>query len=409
MRKHNRLTPLKVSALTKPGHHGDGLNLYLQIGKTGAKSWLFRYMVDGRSRELGLGPLHTVSLAAARERAKAAREALLAGVDPLEAKREKVAAIRAQEARSMTFAECAHAYLSEHSSGWRNDKHRRQWATSLATANGAIGSFDVALIDTAMLTKLITPVWTATPETGSRLRGRIEKVLDWAMARGLREGANPARWKGHMEHLLKARPKAEHHSAMPFTDLPLFMQRLREKDVISARALEFTILTASRTSEAIGARWEEVDLDAGVWVVPAERMKAGRAHRAPLSDRAVAILKGCSDYRVSGGFVFPGKTGAPLSNWAMLELLRGMTNGLTVHGFRSSFSDWARERSAYPRDVVEMALAHSIKDKSEAAYRRGDALDKRRRLMADWSRYCSSPIVSATVTSIGDARTNGVV
>jgi integrase len=389
MRKTNQLTALQVSKMKKVGWHCDGGGLYLQVSPTLTKSWIFRYMINGKTKLVGLGPLDTVNLAEARMRAREKRQLLLDGKDPLEMKREARAAAKALLMHTMTFAQCADAYLRQHSSTWKNDKHRKQWGTSLETAKAEFGASDVRKIDTTMIVRLLDPIWEATPETGSRLRGRIEKVLDWAAARGYRDGANPARWKGHMQHLLNARPKSEHHAAMPFADLPAFMARLRDRDSISARALELLILTACRTSETIKATWSEIDLKAKTWIIPASRMKAGKDHTVPLSDRAVELLKALPRM---GDHIFPGaKEGKPLSNMAMLELVRGMDcNGYRVHGFRSTFRDWCGERTNFDRETIEHALAHKLPDKVEAAYRRGTSLEKRVRLMEAWSTYCMS-------------------
>ena len=404
MRETNKLTPLKVVRLKQAGRYGDGHGLWLQVSEQGSKAWLFRYMRDGRARQMGLGALHTVSLQEARARARQARQVLLEGLDPIDVKHERRSRLRLEKARALTFKQCADDYLGAHAGAWKNAKHRAQWSATLdAYAHPLIGALPVAAIDTALILKILRPIWQEKPETASRLRGRIERILDWATVQEYRRGDNPARWRGHLDALLPAKTKVravKHHPALPFVDLPAFMAELRKRDSISARALEFTILTATRTGEAIGARWDEIDLKAKVWAVPAERMKAGRPHRVPLSDRAVAILDELP--RDDSNFVFLGaKVGAPISNMAMLELLRGMNgNGYTVHGFRSAFSDWARERTGYPRDVIEMALAHAIKDKSEAAYRRGDALEKRRRLMAEWAHYCELPAVTGEVVAL---------
>jgi integrase len=400
-REWNKLSPRKVASCKTQGFYSDGLGLWLQVSKWGTKSWVFRYKRDGRGRYLGLGPLHTVSLAEARERARQARQTLLDGKDPIEAKRQFRKATLLADAKRKTFRNCAADYLAEHSDSWKNAKHRAQWASSIERANKAFGDLDVVDIDVDIILNFLRPIWRKTPETGSRIRGRVEAILDWATAANRRQGENPARWRGHLEHLLKAKPKATHHPALPFSELPAFMAELREHNGISARALEFTILTAARTSEAIGAKWDEIDLEAKIWTVPPKRMKAGRQHRVPLSNRTVELLEALP--RDTSGFVFIGASiGKPISNMAMLQLLRGMPgrDGLTVHGFRSTFSDWARERTAFPRDVVEMALAHAIRDKSEAAYRRGDALEKRRRLMAEWVGYCQSPAVNAEVVAL---------
>jgi integrase len=404
MRQGNKLTALKVSKLKAPGRYGDGHGLWLQISETGTKAWLFRYMRNGRARHMGLGPLHTVNLAEARARARHARQLILDGKDPLSVKRDARTAVRLDAARSETFCQCASAYLDSHSSAWKNRKHKAQWQATLETyAFPVIGNLPVAEIDTTLVLKILRPIWREKPETASRLRGRIERILSYWAATQKVHRDNPARWRGHLDALLPAKTKVravKHHPALPFAELPGFMEELRNRDSVSAKALEFTILTAVRTSEAIHATWGEIDLDAKVWTIPADRMKAGRPHRVPLSDRAVEVLEMLS--RDEGEFVFLGsRPGAPISNMAMLELLRGMnSNGLTVHGFRSTFSDWARERTNYPRDVVEMALAHAIKDKSEAAYRRGDALEKRRKLMEAWAQYCSAPATSGKVVAL---------
>jgi integrase len=369
------------------------------------RSWVFRYVspITGNRRWMGLGPADVIGLAKARELARAAREQVIDGNDPIlerqatrDAKRE--AHVR-EIASTMTFRQSADAYLKEHLDVYRNEKHKAQWRSSLDRANKVFGDLNVAAIDVDALIKFIAPIWEVTPETGSRIRGRVEKVLDWATARKFRHGENPARWQGHLEHLLKTRPKAKHHAALPWQELPAFMAELRERDSISARALEFCVLTACRTGEVIGAKWNEIEGD--VWMIPAERMKAKREHRVPLSKRAMAIVGVLAGD--ASGYIFPGAVaGKPISNMAMLELLKGMNGGgLTVHGFRSTFSDWARESTSYPRDVVEMALAHVVKDKTEAAYRRGDLLPKRRRLMQAWADYCAStPIEAAEAVPI---------
>lgn len=410
-----RLTPLAVAHLSKEGVHrdyGDGaaVGLYVQVTKSArggyTRSWLYRFAspITGKQRWMGLGPCDAIGLAEARDLARAARRLVKLGVDPIEhrnatIKAEREAALREQASR-MTFEACAEAYLGEHLNRYRNAKHQAQWRTSLDRANKAFGGLNVAEIDTPTLVKFLTPIWRATPETGSRIRGRIEKVLDWAKARGFREGENPARWKGHLEHLLSRKPKANHHAAMPFGEIPGFMARLRQRESISARALEFLILTACRSGEVRGATWREIDLDSATWTIPAERMKAGREHTVPLSDRAVAILKNLPR---CGGYVFPGaREGRPLSDMTLTEMLRGMNgNGYKVHGFRSTFRDWAGDCTAYDREVIEHALAHKLPDKVEAAYRRSSALNKRRKLMEAWAAYCESkPVEMGDVVTL---------
>ena len=308
--------------------------------------------------------------------------------DPIEERHAAKAELIKARASAMTFAQSVDAYLTQHGGTWKNDKHRKQWRSTLTRACHAFGDVDVSKIDTAAVVALLTPIWEATPETGSHSRGRVEKVLDWATAAELRQGPNPARWKGHLQHLLARQSGGDHHKAMPWSDVPALMDHLRVRDSISARALEFTILTALRTSEIIGARSEEIDLKARVWTVPAERMKAKIEHKVPLSDRAVEILSGLLRH---SEFIFAAaKSGKPLSNMAMLELLRGLVgNGYTVHGFRSSFRDWSGERTNFPRDIIEFALAHKLPDKVEAAYRRETAVEKRRKLMQTWATYCA--------------------
>jgi integrase len=400
LREINRLTSRKVQALNKPGRYSDGFGLWLQVGPAGSKAWLFRYMVDGRARAMGLGSIHTVSLAGARERAKAAREALLDGKDPIEVRRAAVAARRVAAAKLVTFEQCTGEFLrvSPLAQTWSSDIHRRQWAQSLRDyAFPVLGSIPVDQIDVALVLKALLKdgFWKEKRETARRVRGRIERVLHWAKASGLRSGDNPARWE-NLRDILGGKTQQEHHAALPYADLPAFMVKLRQRASVADRALEFIILTATRTSEATNARWDEIDVDAKVWTIPAERMKGRRPHRVPLSPAAIEILLVLPQV---GGFIFPG-TKECISRKALLANLKAIDANITTHGFRSTFSDWARERTAYPRDVIEMALAHAIKDKTEAAYRRGDALDKRRRLMNEWARYCAAPEIAGEVVAL---------
>jgi len=311
----------------------------------------------------------------------------------------------------MTFKACADAYIKANRPSWKNDKHIGQWEATFnetkrgkrlfPAATASINGLPVAAIDTGLVHKLLEPIWYSTPETASRVRGRVERVLAWATVAGYRSGDNPARWTGNLKELLPSPTKVaavEHHNALPYSDIPAFMSELRAKESVSARALEFTILCAARTGEAIGAKWGEIDLEGKLWTVPPERMKAGKEHRVPLSARAIAILTALP---CDGDYVFMGATrDRPLSNMAMLELVRGMHNGLTVHGFRSTFRDWAAEQTAYPHEMCEIALAHAVGNKVEAAYRRGDMMEKRRRLMADWAKYCAQEQASATRTNV---------
>jgi integrase len=397
-KKVERLSALAVAKANEPGLYPDGAGLYLRVGRGGAKSWAFRFMLNRKAREMGLGGLTKVSLADARRKATDARRLLADGLDPLTAKSERTAAQRVEAARSMTFDQCAEAYIRVHEASWRNPKHRQQWRNTLATyVTPVFGSLPVADIHVAMVMKVVEPLWSAKPETANRLRGRIETVLDWAKARGYRAGENPARWRGHLDQLLPKKSKirkVRHHPALPYDELGAFMKTLQGQPGTAAAALEFLILTAGRTNEVIGARWLETDAEQGVWNVPAERMKGGRDHRVPLSSAALAVLKRMQG--LGGEFVFRGpKADRPLSNMAMLTLLGRMGRGdITAHGFRSTFRDWAAERTNFSNEVIEMALAHAIDDKVEAAYRRGNLFDKRRRLMDAWAEFCSKPAAS---------------
>ena len=391
-----RLTALAVSRLSKPGLYADGAGLYLRIGRNGSKSWTFRFMLNGKAREMGLGGLHKVGLADAREKAGDARLLLSEGQDPLTQRnlneKQRAAAEKRATSRSITFDQCAEAYIGAHEISWKNEKHRQQWRNTLATyVSPVFGNVPVQAVDIDHILKVIEPIWSKKTETARRLRGRIEVILDWAKVRGFRNGENPARWRGHMSHLLPPRTKVrpvKHHAALPYHQLPSFMAELRMVEGSSAAALEFLILTAARTSEVIYARWSEVDLKNRVWVVPLERMKTYREHRVPLSKAAIAALNRINEPK--GLYLFPGRTpDTPLSNMALLMTLGRMDHGdITAHGFRSTFRDWAAEQTNFPNEVVEMALAHAVASKTEAAYRRSDLFDKRRRLMDAWAEYC---------------------
>jgi integrase len=394
LRAIERLSARTVASLKEPGKYPDGAGLYLQVATGGSKSWIFRYRVGPREREMGLGSLLTVSLAEAREAALQARKLRHKGIDPIEARQSADLERKAEAARAMTFDEAVTAYLKTRTGVHENAKHAAQWPSTLKTyASPHFGKVPVNRVDTPMIISALEKIWTTKTETASRVRGRIERVLDWATVSGLRQGENPARWKGHLDMLLPAKSKVarvEHHTALPFAEVSDFMTTLRAQAGQAARALELTILTAARTSEVIEATWKEVDLEAGVWTVPAERMKAKKEHRVPLCAAAVALLKSMS----AGGAdtpLFEGqRAGRPLSNMAMLKMLERMgRKDLTVHGFRSTFRDWAAESTAYPNEVVEMALAHTVSNKVEAAYRRGDLFEKRRALMEDWGKYVS--------------------
>ncbi|AZQ51736.1 tyrosine-type recombinase/integrase [Burkholderia cenocepacia] len=408
-RKLHRLSALSIERLKVPGYYADGGGLYLQVSPSLSKSWIFRFKRQGRTREMGLGPLHTVGLADARKEAAKCRVILLDGADPLETRRQAQADAQAQkalkEASLLTFDQCAEKYLAAHEEEWANPKHRAQWKSTLKTyASPHFGFLPVADVTTELVQRALETIWKTKNETASRLRGRIEAVLDWAKVRGYRSGDNPARWRGHLDHLLPRPSKVQkvvHHPALPYLEMGNFIAELRDQGGVSARALEFLILTTSRTGEVIGARPEEFDLHENVWTVPAERMKGKREHRVPLVPRAAELAKQMMD-AFGGEYVFPGaKADKPLSNMAMLELLRRMGRGeLTVHGFRSTFRDWAAERTNFPREIAEAALAHISADKVELAYLRSDFFQKRRQLMTAWAKYCNEPRKSAEVVAI---------
>lgn len=381
-----RLSAIAVKRTTRPGYHADGGGLYLQVSKSRTKSWVFRYTRHGRTRELGLGGLLTTPLQEARRKAEAMRLALGTGTEPV-ALRDLA---RQQVAARMSFADCATAYIAAHRDGWKNAKHADQWAATLDTyANPVFGRVDVSLVDTDHVLRALEPIWRDKTETASRLRGRIERVLAWATTRKLRSGENPARWRGHLDTLLP-RPNAvravDHHAALSYSQMPPFMARLRAESGVAARALEFLILTATRTSEVTGARWEEIDLQAAIWTIPGERMKAGKEHRVPLSRVAISLLSETPPEKRDGHLFQGAKAGKPLSNMAMMAVLRRMGfAGLTVHGFRSTFRDWAAEETAFPRELAEKALAHAIRSETEAAYQRGDLLKRRAEMMQEWA------------------------
>jgi integrase len=391
---HNALTALAVKN-ADPGRHADGAGLHLLVKDSGSRSWVYRYMLNGKSRDLGLGAAGAggLSLAEARNLATGLRLKVKAGVDPLVERQQAEAEVRAAEQAAtvagVTFKQMAETHIAANRDSWRNGKHRQQWQNTLtAYAYPVIGDMAVADVDTPHVLKILEPIWKEKAETASRLRGRIETVLDSAKARGYRTGENPARWRGHLAQILPLRSKLSrgHHKAMPFDAIPAFLKRLREREAVAALALEFVILTASRTSEAIEATWVEIDLEKAIWTIPAARMKAGKEHRVPLPPRAVQILEGMQ--QLGSAYVFPGTRSDSLSSMAMAMLLRRMKADVTVHGFRSGFRDWAAECTGYSHEVAEMALAHTISSAVERAYRRGDLFDKRRQLMADWAAFC---------------------
>jgi integrase len=398
-RAYHRLTVAKVKKLAasrKPGMYADGDGLYLAVSQAGVASWSHRFMLAGRAREMGLGPLRDVSLAEAREANQAARQLRRQGLDPIEARRGKQQAAVVAKAKTMTFKACAEAYIAAHRAGWRSAKHTTQWVSSIETyAYPVFGGLPVEAIDVGLVMQVLEPIWLNKTETASRLRGRIESVLDWAATRGYRTGENPARWRGHLENLLPKKSKVapvKRHAALDYRELPGFMTELLRHDDIGARALAFAILTCTRTSETLGARWSEIDLEARTWTIPGTRMKAECEHRVSLSAPVIAILEGMAALRQGDSdFVFPGiSAGHAGENLLRRTLQRLGRPGLTVHGFRSCFSDWCAEQTNFASEVREMALAHKISNAVEAAYRRGDLFAKRSRLMAAWAGYCTS-------------------
>jgi integrase len=402
-----KLTALKAKALTAPGRYGDGDGLWLQVRDVSQRSWLFRYTRHGRARQMGLGAYPDVSLADARDEAAAIRRMLRQGLDPLETRRAKKAAEAG--ASHFTFREVAQRYHAAHQASWRNEKHRTQWATQMeAYVYPVFGSMTVDRVGTAEVLKALEPIWHEKSMTAVVLRGRVEAVLDFARAREWRAGENPARWRGHLAKLLPQRSRItriKHHPALPWTEVADFVARLRASLDLAARALELLILTAVRTQEATAAQWSEIDLTNRIWTIPAERMKGGKEHRVPLSAPALALLEGLQ--KQPGGqrqYLFPSPRGKkPLSTRACAVLLgRLKRTDITVHGFRSTFRDWAAERSNFPREVAEAALAHTLRNHVEAAYQRGDLLAKRAQLMEAWGRFCSRPRqASSHVVSIG--------
>jgi integrase len=403
-RNINRLSAKVVTNLKSPGYLSDGGGLYLQVSPSGSKSWIFRYTLKAKPREMGLGPLATIDLAQARKRAASCRVLLVDGIDPIEARRAHSAQQALRDARTVSFEKCAEGYIAAHGGKWKNPKHAGQWKATLETyCYPVIGALPVQNVDTGLIVKVLQPIWTTKPETASRLRGRIQSVLDWATVSGYRTGDNPARWRGHLDKLLAGIPKesrVKHHAALAYADIGAFMKDLRTQDGTAARALEFLILCAARTGEVINALPAEFELNKALWVIPAVRMKAGKEHRVPLAPRAVEIVR--EQLKLGETYVFPGlKAGKPLSNMAMLALLKRMgRDTITTHGFRSAFRDWGAEQTAYPSEVLEMALAHTVGDKVEAAYRRGDLFEKRRRLAADWAKHCTTRARAEKVTPI---------
>lgn len=427
-RQINRLSARTVAALKEPGLHADGGGLYLRVDRpakdevgnptTGPKRWVFIFQWRGKRKEMGLGSAQTFDLKDAREAALAARKLVAGGVNPIQARKDN------RDIEVPTFGQVADDLIAALAPTWRNAKHGEQWTTSLVKHAAALRPLSVDAVTTDDVVDVLKPIWSTIPETASRTRGRIERVLDAAKAKGFRSGENPARWKGHLDHLLPKRQRLTqgHHPAMASVDAPAFFQALAARPAVAARALEFLILTAGRSGEVRGAIWGEIDMTLKLWTIPADRMKAGKEHRVPLSPRAVEILEGLqktmqlvsrkgppgSSNAPISGLVFPGqRAGRPLSDMAMEMLLRRIgVEGASVHGFRSTFRDWAGESTNFPREIIEQALAHTVGDAVERAYRRGDALEKRRKLMEAWASFLtrSSAKAAGNVHAIGRAK-----
>ena len=398
-RKSRELSALEVGRLSAPGLYfvGGVAGLAMQVQPSGARSWVLRFSVAGKRREMGLGGFPDVTLADARRRAREEREKADKGTDPIQARKAAASLLRTQAAKAITFKAASLAYIEVHEGGWRNAKHAEQWRNTLASTYPTIGALHVRDVGLPQVLAVLEPIWKVKTETAKRLRGRIESVLDWATAREYREGLNPARWKGHLDHLL-ADPnkimKHGHHAALPIGDMGAFMAALRQQQGTGARALEFAVLTAARSGEVRGATWGEIDQENATWTIPGERMKAGVEHRVPLSADALALLKQLPRTpgtvlvtMASKDLVFPAPRGGKLSDMTLVAVMRRMNVDAVPHGFRSTFRDWASERTAYPSEVAEMALAHTIGNKVEAAYRRGDLFEKRRVMMADWANF----------------------
>lgn len=396
---NNALTNLSVKN-AKTGRHADGGNLYLLVKDSGARSWVYRYTLNGKTRDAGLGPAAgagALSLSSARDKAAELRLQVRSKIDPLEERAREAAAATAEaeaaRVSAVTFKDVALRHIETHEGGWKNDKHRHQWRQSLETyVYPIMGNLPVTDIKTAHVLEVLNPIWKNKAETASRVRGRIETILDSAKVQGYRQGENPARWRGHIAHILPARSQLSkgHFEALAYSKIPEFMRELRRRECVSALALEFTILTVARTDQTLAATWEEINLETAIWLIPAIRMKGGREHRVPLSSRAVEILK--SVRQLNSPYLFPNAQGGKLSSAAMHMFLRHTEDDATVHGFRSTFTDWASECTGHANEVIFLAKAHTIHDKVERAYRRGDMLDKRRELAKDWERFCMSDL-----------------
>ena len=403
----NRLNALQVKQSTSAGWYADGNGLYLQVSKTGTKSWVFRYQISGKERRYGLGSYPTISLVSAREKAGHCRKLRINGIDPVEHKRQKAKEKQHKEAQKLTFKQCATAYIEAHKAGWKNKKHCSQWTNTLTTyAYPIIGDLPVQNVDTALVMNILEPIWYTKTETATRVRSRIENVLSWAKVRQYRTGENPALWRGHLDMLLPKRSrvqKVKHFEAMPYDELPAYFKSLRQENTIAYKALAFLILTATRSSEGRAAVWSEFNFDKKTWIIPPERMKADREHRVPLSDEALTLLKEMKTLRVNDddNRVFPSLCNSGfITAETVLNQVKRTQNDLTVHGFRSSFRDWCAEMTSFPERLAESALAHKIKDATQAAYERGDKFEKRRKLMDAWASYCTSHMKQSNIMQI---------
>jgi integrase len=388
----NRLTALKIASTKANGLYADGGGLYHRV-EGGSHGWVFRFTLHGRKREMGLGAVHTLNLVEAREKARECRKLLLQGVDPIEQRKQAHTAARLEQAKTVTFRQCGSDYIAAMESKWTNAKHRDQWSQSLeAFAYPTIGNLPVQAIDTALVVRVLQPIWESKRETASRVRGRIEAILDWATVREFRIGENPARWSGHLKHLFPAVTKGEHHAALPYTEMPAFMAKLHADSSVQAHALAFLIFTAARLGEVREAVWPEIDFAARMWAVPAERMKAARLHRVPLCDAAMTILEQMQKLQRTS-YVFPGnRSDRPLGASTFNLLVKQLAGAdVTIHGFRSSFRTWAAERTNYPREIAELALAHNVTSEVERAYMRSDMIEKRRQFMAAWAGFLAKP------------------
>ena len=406
VRQTSKLSAIAVRNAKRPGLYGDGAGLYLRIGPSGAKSWVYRFKIHGKARTMGLGALHTLSLADAREAAQTARQLVLAGIDPIDDRKARADARKRESAAAMTFRDCAKRYIAAHEAAWTNAKYQAEWPSTLQRfVYPVIGDTSVADIDTPAVLRVVEPIWSDRAPTANRVRGRIEAVLDWAAARGARQGENPARWRGHLSKILpsptKARP-VRHLRALPYQQAPAFIADVRTRDGLAYRALEFVALTVVRVGEAVGATWTEIDLEAKTWTIPAQRMKSRREHRVPLSEPAIGILEALP--RIEGSHhLFPSpRPKRSLSESALLKALESTDwhGATTIHGLRSTFRTWAGETTAFPWEVVELCLAHQVGSGTERAYARSDLLARRARLMDNWGRYLGAEDASENVVPI---------